>query len=135
MFLSVCTRSVKIDMVCCEEGSAQCVVHNTMPGATTKRITLMVRPSYKVSQLFHDIRNQMQVENFDVSLQTHKEEEEVSVVRSTRSIFIVVLWLLFIIFVIAVVISYSYSCLTCSLIQFAFLTYVVTNKRKKRMIK
>lgn len=77
-FLSMCTRSLKIDMVCYEEGSAQCVVHNTMPGATTKRIILMVRPSYKVSQLFHDIRNQMQVENFDVSLQTQKEEEEVS---------------------------------------------------------
>lgn len=81
---------VKIDMVCYEEGSAQCVVHNTMPGATTKRITLMVRPSYKVSQLFDDIRNQMQVENFDVSLQTHKEEEEVSTI-TTRSICTVVI--------------------------------------------
>lgn len=65
-------------MVCHEEGSAQCVVLNTMPGATTRRITLMVRPSYKVSQLFNDIRNQMQVDNFDVSFQTSKEEEEVS---------------------------------------------------------
>lgn len=64
-------------MVCYEEGSAQCIVLNMMPGAISKRITLMVRPSNKVSTLFNDIKNHMQVENFDISLQTSTEEEEV----------------------------------------------------------
>lgn len=64
-------------MVCYDEGSAQCIILNMMPGASTKRITLMVRPSNKVSTLFNDIKNQMQVENFDISLQTSIEEEEV----------------------------------------------------------
>lgn len=62
-------------MVCYEEGSAQCVILNMMPGAITKKITLMVRPSQKVSTLFNDIKNQMQVDNFDISLQTSPEEE------------------------------------------------------------
>lgn len=63
-------------MVCCEEGSAQCIILNMMPGANTKRITLMVRPSNKVSTLFNDIKNQMQVDNFDISLQLGDTEEE-----------------------------------------------------------
>lgn len=70
---------VKIDMVCYEEGSAQCIISNMMPGATKKRLTLLVRPSYKVSQLFSDIKCQLDVDNFDISLQTSKEEEEVIV--------------------------------------------------------
>lgn len=65
-------------MVCYEEGSTQCVVLNTMPDAPMKKIILTVRPSNKVSKLFSDIKNQMQVENFDISLQTSTEEEEVS---------------------------------------------------------
>lgn len=36
----------------------------------------MVRPSNKVSTLFNDIKNQMQVDNFDISLQTSSSEEE-----------------------------------------------------------
>lgn len=66
-------------MVCYEEGSTQCVVLNTMPDAPMRKITLTVRPSNKVSKLFSDIKNQMQVENFDISLQTSTEEEEVNV--------------------------------------------------------
>lgn len=64
-------------MVCYEEGSAQCVILNMMPDAPMKKIILTVRPSNKVSKLFNDIKNQMQVENFDISLQTSTEEEEV----------------------------------------------------------
>ncbi|XP_055315105.1 ubiquitin carboxyl-terminal hydrolase 47 isoform X3 [Sitodiplosis mosellana] len=64
------------DMVCYDEGSAQCIILNMMPGAITKRIILMVRPSNKVSTLFNDIKNQMQVDNFDISLQTSSPEEE-----------------------------------------------------------
>lgn len=65
-------------MVCYEEGSAQCVILNMMPGANTKKIILTVRPSNKVSTLFNDIKNQMQVDNFDMSLQISAEEEEVN---------------------------------------------------------
>lgn len=64
-------------MVCYDEGIAYCIIFNMMPGASTKKITLKVRPSNKVSTLFNDIKNQMQVENFDISLQTSDEEEEV----------------------------------------------------------
>lgn len=64
-------------MVCYEEGSTQCVILNMMPGAVNKKIILTVRPSYKVSTLFSDIKNQMQVESFDMSLQSSAEEEEV----------------------------------------------------------
>lgn len=64
-------------MVCYEEGSAQCIILNMMPDAPMKKIILTVRPSNKVSILFNDIKNQMQVENFDISLQTSTEEEEV----------------------------------------------------------
>lgn len=63
-------------MVCCEEGSAQCIILNMMPGANTKRITLMVRPSNKVSTLFNDIKNQMQVDNFDISMHLGDRDEE-----------------------------------------------------------
>lgn len=63
-------------MVCYDEGSAQCIILNMMPGASTKRITLMVRPSNKVSTLFSDIKNQMQVDNFDISLQTSSSDDE-----------------------------------------------------------
>lgn len=69
-------------MVCCEEGSAQCIILNMMPGANTKRIILMVRPSNKVSTLFNDIKNQMQVENFDISMQLGDREEEEEVIPS-----------------------------------------------------
>ncbi|XP_031619612.1 ubiquitin carboxyl-terminal hydrolase 47 isoform X2 [Contarinia nasturtii] len=64
-------------MVCYEEGNAQCIhIKNMIPGASTKKITLMVRPSNRVSTLFSDIKNQMQVDNFDISLQTSASEEE-----------------------------------------------------------
>lgn len=64
-------------MVCYEEEDAQCImILNMIPGASTKRITLMVRPSKKVSTLFSDIKNQMQVDNFDISLQASASEEE-----------------------------------------------------------
>lgn len=36
----------------------------------------MVRPSNTVSTLFNDIKNQMQVDNFDISLKTSEDEEE-----------------------------------------------------------
>lgn len=66
-------------MVCYDEGSsAQCVILNMMSGAVTSRIILCVRPSYKVCDLFNDIKNQMQVDNFDMSLKTSTEEEEVN---------------------------------------------------------
>lgn len=71
-------------MVCYEEESAQCVILNMMPNAQMKKIILMVRPSNKVSKLFYDIKNQLQVENFDISLQTSTEEEEV---RTNADIF------------------------------------------------
>lgn len=64
-------------MVCNEERSAQCIILNMLPDAQMKKITLTVRPSNKVSKLFSDIKNQMQVENFDISLQMSAEEEEV----------------------------------------------------------
>lgn len=67
-----------LDMVCYEEGTAQCVILNMTPGANTKKIILTVRPSNKVSTLFSDIKNQMSVENFDISLQASAEEDEVS---------------------------------------------------------
>lgn len=72
-------------MVCYEEGSAQCVILNMMPGAITRKIILTVRPSYKLSTLFNDIKNQMQVDNFDISLQPSSEEEEVNDLFFTKS--------------------------------------------------
>lgn len=63
-------------MVCHDEGSTQCIVLNMMHSGP-KRITLMIRPSNKVSQLIDDIKNQMQVDNFDISVQLAKHQEEV----------------------------------------------------------
>lgn len=70
-------------MVCYDEGSAQCIILNMMPGASAKKITLMVRPSEKVSALFNDIKNQMQVDNFDISLQSSASNEEEVTIKST----------------------------------------------------
>lgn len=73
-------------MVCYDEGSAQCIILNMMPGASTRRITLMVRPSNKISTLFNDIKNQMDVDNFAISLKTNEEEEEVNIQSTSYSI-------------------------------------------------
>lgn len=66
-----------LDMVCGDEGSVQCIISNLMPGATVKKITLMVRPSNTVSQLFSDIKTQLEVDNFEIVMQTSKDGEEV----------------------------------------------------------
>lgn len=66
-------------MVCGDEGSAQCIISNLMPGATKKKITLMVRPSYTVLQLFSDIKTQLDVDDFEIVMQTSKDGEEVFV--------------------------------------------------------
>lgn len=65
-------------MVCHDEGSANCIISNMMPGATKKKIILTVRPSYTVSKLFSDIKTQLDVDNFDVLLATSKDSEEVN---------------------------------------------------------
>lgn len=65
------------DMVCYDEGSAQCIISNMMPGATKMKITLMVRPSYTVVKLFNDIKTQLDVDNFDILLQKSKEAKEI----------------------------------------------------------
>lgn len=64
-------------MVCSDEGSVQCIISNLMPGATKKKITLLVRPSYTVPQLFNDIKTQLDVDNFEIVMQTSKDGEEV----------------------------------------------------------
>lgn len=71
--------SFSVDMVCGDEGSVQCIISNLMPGATKKKITLMVRPSNTVPQLFSDIKTQLDVDNFEIVMQTTKDGEEVCV--------------------------------------------------------
>lgn len=64
-------------MVCSNEGSAQCIVNNLVPDATKKRATLIVRPSYTISILFEQIKNQLDVDKFDILMQTSKTSEEI----------------------------------------------------------
>lgn len=64
-------------MVCYNEDSAQCAIFNHMPGASQKKIVLKVRPHTTVSQLYNDIRNQMDAGNFEICVETGKESEEV----------------------------------------------------------
>lgn len=82
----MCTSFYSADMVSYEEGSAQCIICNKMPGATKKKITLMVRPSYTVSKLFNDIKTQLDVDNFEVVFQITKSAKQVNKIISLQII-------------------------------------------------
>lgn len=69
-------------MVCCDEGSVQCIIFNLMPDATQKKLTLLVRPSYTVSRLFEDIKQQLDVDNFDILMQPARNSAEVRITES-----------------------------------------------------
>lgn len=71
-------------MVICER-STLCIILNLMPGATEKKITLMVRPSNTVPQLFGDIRRQLNVDNFEIVMQTTKDGDEVSATKNYKN--------------------------------------------------
>lgn len=53
-------------MVSFDGRAIMCTICNPLPNASKKKITLMVRASYTVSQLFSDIKTQMDVDNFEV---------------------------------------------------------------------
>lgn len=54
-----------------------------MPDAPSKKITLLVRPSYTISRLFEDIRRQMDItEKFDILLTTSKDSDEVTITEN-----------------------------------------------------
>lgn len=65
-------------MVTADEGSTICIVLDSMPDSTQKRQKLMVRPSYKVTELLDDIRRQYSYDSFLLRLQTTKEARPVS---------------------------------------------------------
>lgn len=57
-------------MVTKDENSAICIVQNKLPNAKLNKITLLVRPSYTVAQLFSDIRRQLDItDNFELILE------------------------------------------------------------------
>lgn len=57
------------DMVTKDENSVICIVLNKLPKAKLNKISLMVRPSYTVAELFKDIRRQLDItDNFELIL-------------------------------------------------------------------
>lgn len=48
--------------------STNCIVLNYLPNAETKKISFTVRPTYSVSKLYGDIRLQLAVNDFELTL-------------------------------------------------------------------
>lgn len=68
---------IRLEMVTSEEGSTICILLDSMPDSTQKRQKLLVRPSYKVTELIEDIRRQYSYDSFLLRLQTTKEARPV----------------------------------------------------------
>ncbi|XP_055385651.1 ubiquitin carboxyl-terminal hydrolase 47 [Condylostylus longicornis] len=65
-------------MVCLtEDEQTICTIHDTTPGSSQKKISIIVRPNHTVAKVIHDIKTQFSYENFDLILQPPEKEQSI----------------------------------------------------------
>lgn len=73
-------------MVSFDDRAVPCTICNPTPNATKKKCILIIRSSYTVSKLFNDIKTQMDVDNFEVQLETPRSAGQITLRESDKTL-------------------------------------------------
>lgn len=71
-----------------DEEKTICVVYDTTPSSTQKRMNLVVRSNYDIRKLFETVKTQYQYESFQLVMQASDEDEINRVVSIKYNIFV-----------------------------------------------